>query len=268
LGAPALIQVKAKTQQQRQTVPMELGASIAALLAHCHVAINGHAVPVLSLGLAGLASGFTHCAAMCGPFMLSQAGNRLAALPVSDATVLRRVAGAAALPYQLGRATTYAALGAIVAAGFGGLVPTGVAPSAVALVLAATVATLMLRGAGQFALTVQASPLIRLVGRLAAPLVERPLGWTGFGLGLVLGLLPCGVVYSALLLAASTGSATAGMLGMLAFAVGTIPGLVAVGWLGHIALGRWRVHVQQLPGLILLLNALALLAINVRPILA
>jgi uncharacterized protein len=249
-------------------MPMELGASIAALLAHCRVAIDGHAAPLLSLGLAGLVSGFTHCAAMCGPFMLTQAGHRLAASPLSDSGILRRVVGAAALPYQLGRATTYALLGAMVAGGLGALVPADVAPGAAALFLAVTSVMVVLYSKSRFVPAARTSPLVHLVGRLAAPLVRRPLGWTGFGLGLVLGLLPCGVVYTALLLAASTGDALAGAIGMLTFAVGTMPGLALVGWLGHVALGHWRSELRQVPAAILLVNAVALLAINAHLIFA
>ena len=49
------------------------------------------------------------------------------------------------------------------------------------------------------------------------------------GLGAINGWLPCGLVYSALLVAASSGGATPGALGMFLFGVGTIPALLVVG---------------------------------------
>jgi uncharacterized protein len=50
-----------------------------------------------------------------------------------------------------------------------------------------------------------------------------------FGLGLVWGWLPCGLVYSALALAMTTGSATDGAVVMLVFGLGTLPVLMVMG---------------------------------------
>ena len=51
-----------------------------------------------------------------------------------------------------------------------------------------------------------------------------------FGVGLLWGWLPCGLVYSASLYALGSGSAWQGGLMMLAFAFGTLPNLLAMGW--------------------------------------
>src|SRR3990170_584399 len=64
-----------------------------------------------ALFAAGLVGGIGHCAGMCGPFVLAQAEARLAAVPAARLGELHRVAGAALLPYHLGRLTTYAGLG-------------------------------------------------------------------------------------------------------------------------------------------------------------
>ena len=50
-----------------------------------------------------------------------------------------------------------------------------------------------------------------------------------FTLGLILGFLPCGLVYAALLKAMDSGSALAGALTMLAFGAGTAVALLAIG---------------------------------------
>lgn len=234
------------------------------LLAHCRTAFTDAGGPIASLALAGLLSGVTHCAGMCGPFVLAQVGNRLAVLPLAASGTLRRLLGAAALPYQLGRATTYGLLGAIAAAGFGGAVPAGALPVVAAVLMLAASGAIVLQASGRWSM---AGPGVRwglAIGRLAAPLIDRPFGWTGYGLGVVLGLLPCGVLYAALLLAASTGNALAGALGMLVFALATAPGLILVGWLGHFALGRWLRSLRHAPAIILLVNAVALLAMSGR----
>ena len=61
-----------------------------------------------------------------------------------------------------------------------------------------------------------------------------------YGLGVVLGFLPCGLLYGALAAAGGTGSAIDGALAMAAFAVGTVPALVATGWGGLLVRRRLR----------------------------
>ncbi len=57
-------------------------------------------------------------------------------------------------------------------------------------------------------------------------------------LGALLGFLPCGLIYAMLGKAASTGSAGAGALVMLAFGAGTVPALLLVAFLPTCS--RWR----------------------------
>lgn len=51
-----------------------------------------------------------------------------------------------------------------------------------------------------------------------------------FGVGLLWGWLPCGLVYSASLYALGSGHTLSGGAAMLAFALGTLPNLLAMGW--------------------------------------
>jgi sulfite exporter TauE/SafE len=56
----------------------------------------------------------------------------------------------------------------------------------------------------------------------------RP-GWTGrVALGVCWGLLPCGLVYTLLLTAASTGSPVEGALVMMSFGLGTLPSMLGL----------------------------------------
>ena len=50
-----------------------------------------------------------------------------------------------------------------------------------------------------------------------------------FGVGALWGWLPCGLVYNASLFALSSGSAGTGALYLLAFVLGTLPNLLAMG---------------------------------------
>jgi sulfite exporter TauE/SafE len=67
--------------------------------------------------------------------------------------------------------------------------------------------------------------------RKIMPLIQR-LGrpdraWKIFAIGLLWGWLPCGLVYSSLAAASTTGSARSGALFMLCFGLGTLPALLA-----------------------------------------
>jgi len=187
-----------------------------------------------ALFMAGLVGGATHCAAMCGPFVLAQA----AALADQTAAggVLRRLSGAALAPYHFGRALGYGVLGAM-AGGVVGAVSLG---TGWRLVLAGMLA---LAALGMFA---QASTRIAaLLPRVAAPrlpgvlearlgaLLAAPNGLRGVALGLMLSALPCGLLYGALAGAAATGSALGGALAMVSFVAGTIPALIGVALLGR-----------------------------------
>lgn len=81
--------------------------------------------------------------------------------------------------------------------------------------------------------------------------VRNPAG--AFALGLVWGWLPCGLVYSVLVAALATGSALDGGLLMLAFGLGTLPTLLAMG-LAAVRLKAWlqQKWVRLISGLLVL----------------
>ncbi len=242
----------------------DLGALLHSGVAICRVGIEGREGLIGSLFLTGLVGSLTHCSGMCGPFVLAQVAARMEAIPLERMTEMRRLAGAALLPYHLGRATTYGVLGAL-AASFAGILG-GAAPFRLLGGGLLIVAALLLLG--------MAVPSIRgLVGgkggggesRWASgigcwvrPLFASPFGWRGWGLGMALGFIPCGLLYAALAAAAAGGNAIAGAAGMLAFAAGTVPMLVGIGAVGHAALGRWRQQLLLLTPVLLILNAAVL----------
>ena len=91
--------------------------------------------------------------------------------------------------------------------------------------------------------------------RLAAPLLRDPVGWRGYGLGLALGLLPCGFLYSALIAASGAGGALEGGLAMAAFALGTGVSLIAVATAGRLTVALRTGLASRLAGWALLVNA-------------
>jgi uncharacterized protein len=204
----------------------------------------------------GLLGSFGHCVGMCGPLVGSFA---LAAGPLGPRRAL-----AGQLAYHAGRVTTYALLGAVmgltgsfvnVAGRLAGL------QQAVAVLAGLLMIALGLGAAGLSA------GLKRLEARASArvvALVRGLLDGGGVGrlypTGLALGLLPCGLSWTAFLGAAGTGSAAEGLLLALAFGLGTVPVLLAVGAAGAAAGGRGRGRLSRLAGVaVALLGVLFLL---------
>jgi Uncharacterized conserved protein len=244
--------------------PQLLDSLLTAGLAHCSATVTTHGGLITSLFLAGLVGSVTHCVGMCGPFVLSQTVARLEAVPAGDLSEWHRLAGAALLPYHLGRATTYVILGTLAATFAGGLITLGqlrwLPPALLALAAVFFVAYALQRlavrlpwrssgGGGRWARRID--PIVR-------PLFARPVGRRGYVLGVVLGFIPCGLLYGAMAAAAASGDALAGAFAMLAFAAGTIPALLVVGLSGHVAGSRWRGVAFRLAPALMLLNAAAL----------
>lgn len=211
-----------------------------------------------SLFLAGLVGGTLHCAGMCGPFVLSQVMADAERTTVARYGEWRRLAGAALLPYHLGRLTTYTVLGAIAGYATALFAATSMFAwlSGGLLVLAASLMVLQALG-----LTLGGATLPRFLATLAGSLSNGRHAATRYALGVVLGFLPCGLLYGALAAAAGTASAVEGAAAMAAFALGTAPALLAVGWGGLILRRRLREGTRWIATPLLLANAGVMLAL-------
>jgi sulfite exporter TauE/SafE len=234
----------------------------------CGAAAVDNAPLLTVLFLAGLSGGATHCAGMCGPFVLALSGARAFGPTPQPLSEWRRLAGAALIPYHLGRATTYVALGVAAAMLTGGLVQAVGYPWIAALPLLATAivfaATAVETAVPSIAPGAPKRLIGGVIGNFAGPMLREPSGWRGYGAGVALGFLPCGLVYAAVAAAAATGGAIAAGLGMLAFVLGTVPGLVAVAWLGALAARRYRALARYAVPPVMAVNALILVLLAWR----
>lgn len=239
-------------------------------LAHCTVVVEENGGLLTTLFLAGLLGSATHCMSMCAPFVLSQVTARLETISLNEMSEFKRLSGAALIPYHLGRMTTYIGLGLAV-----GLLAQGAIEfsgmkwiSAGLLVFAAlfflgyalkrlgiTFPSLPFFGTG----SQSEGYLAQKLGQKLKPFFARPVGINGYLLGIGLGFLPCGLLYGALAASAASADFLAGAFGMMAFALGTIPALMAVGFAGHMAGQKWRTVIIDLAPLLLVLNAGVLL---------
>jgi sulfite exporter TauE/SafE len=212
-----------------------------------------------SLFLAGLAGSLVHCVGMCGPFVLGQVMADATAGTAGNYGEWRRLAGASLIPYHLGRLTTYTMLGAAAGAATALFTATSTFAwlSGALLLIAATLMAMQ-----AFGLAVGAtSPLTAGLARLAGPLSSSRGPLARYALGVVLGFLPCGLLYGAIAAAGGTASTREGALAMAAFALGTAPALVAVGWGGLIARRRLHDVARWIAAPLLLANAVLMLAL-------
>ena len=186
-----------------------------------------------ALFIAGLLGGVGHCLGMCGP-LVALAGIRLkerrAGRPAENQGAVRRPPVMPTLVYHGARIAVYAALGATVGA-VGSLVGLGRNVTNVGAALGIAIGLLIL------AMGLGYAGLLPAVARerggrwwsgAAAWALRRP-GVSGAALlGALNGLLPCGLVYGALLAAAGAGSAGGGALYLLVFGAATFPALAIV----------------------------------------
>ena len=187
----------------------------------------------------GFTIGFGHCIGMCGPIVVSLTLN------LKERSIL-----APQLLYHLGRIITYAILGGIVAAAGSLTMVAANIESIQKSVMIFSGALIMLMGLAMAGWI----PFGKIFGDHSSPggiiskgfakLLRIKSTMVYLPLGLLLGLLPCGPVYTALLGAARTGmegntvyhGLLTGMGLMAAFGLGTVPALFLVAKLADL---RW-----------------------------
>lgn len=182
----------------------------------------------IAIFLVGLLGG-THCVGMCGGIVGALT------VPVPGAAMRQWPIH---LAYNLGRIATYVGLGALMGTvGTVGLLFNGMLPVQIALYV---LANLMLVALGLYltGFTAPLAPVERFGHRLwrrVQPLTRRFLPARtpvqALPLGMLWGLVPCGLIYSVLATALVTGSAQRGAALMAAFGLGTLPNLLLAGML-------------------------------------
>ena len=206
--------------------------------------------------------GTGHCLGMCGPLVIAFPGRT------------GRMAGH--LAYHAGRLMTYAVMGGAVAglgrvfeamgAATGADPLTWVARTQVAL---SAMAAFFLLGFGLARLGLLREPVwlnVAAPSRLpgAGPLLrsafDSPAIWPMWPVGMLMGLLPCGLSYAALARALAAGRVSDGALMLLCFGVGTLPGMLLLGTgIGRLLL-PWRRQGELLAGMIMIGMAARLLS--------
>lgn len=209
----------------------------------------GMAWAAFILGLAGS----LHCAGMCGPLAV--------ALPHPGRGMAGFVGGR--LLYQLGRVATYVALGAA-SGGLGHSLTMAGVQRWVSFGAGVVVLSGLLTAAWATPAAWVGRWTLRVKGWLGWSLRRRTMGSLCV-LGMVNGLLPCGLVYAAAAMAATAGGAWAGMGAMALFGLGTVPVMLGLGLGGRALPVAWRLKLSALTpaslavvGVLLVLRGMAL----------
>jgi sulfite exporter TauE/SafE len=179
------------------------------------------------MGLAGS----LHCAGMCGPLVLAATAKN----PFALSKVI----------YNLGRVLTYGLLGMLVGA-FGGFINIGSYQNVFAYLLGGT---FLLMGFG-------AINGVRIPG--LTWLVHQFTNWLKgvfgnllkgrkniFFLGMLNGLLPCGLTYLALTYCLTLDSLKEGFFFMLVFGAGTLPVMVGLLWVLGVTLDKVKLNYRK-----------------------
>lgn len=200
-------------------------------------------ISALVLGLAGS----FHCAGMCGPIAI--------ALPLHGNSTGGKILGGSL--YNLGRTLTYGIMGAIF-----GLLGQGVAMMGFQQKVSVIMGSLMIISVLFPALFRNQYNMekswISFVGKLKSTIGKMFSIRTFsslFFIGMLNGLLPCGLVYMALAGAIGTGEVVTGSLYMIMFGLGTLPMLLGITLAGNMMGLAFRNRINKLiPVLVILVG--------------
>lgn len=196
--------------------------------------------------------GSLHCVGMCGPIAL--------AMPFQ--TQNRWQTTGNILLYNSGRILTYSLLGTLI-----GFLGQTIALAGLQIYFSLGLGVLMLVVA-VFSINIESHmqriPLLfRLntwVKERMAVLLRKEKLKTLFSLGMLNGLLPCGLVYLAIVGAVATANVWQGALYMALFGAGTIPLLLSTALLGQFIPLKWRGQLKRMLPVLYLFFALLFIA--------
>jgi len=220
--------------------------------------------PLLAAAFGAGLLGSAHCLGMCSGI------SGLFAVGATVASIKTHVP--LAIAYNVGRVLSYAFLGIVVAAVGGATV--GIIPSLAGPVRLASGLLIIVIGL-QVAFNWRLLAPIERVGAVfwnrlapqAKGLIPATSIASAIGLGLIWGWLPCGLVYGALLLAATTADPVGGGLVMTAFGLGTMPAMI-LSWLSAARVSAFIGRNRVAAGLLIAVLGLATIAMPLMGMLA
>lgn len=230
---------------------------------------------ILALFIFGIVGSFTHCVGMCGPIALGQMNIRLMHLDNKQLTNWNKLNCALSLPYYLGKAITYGLLALMVkflSVSLGDNNALRIA-AAILLVIGALIclqiATVKLFSIKLFSRFKSTSKILKflesyVIGAVKA-LSLKPFGLQGFFMGMILGLIPCGLVMSSIMIVTSyKSSLLIAFLAMFFFGLGTFPALFALSFFGQNIMLKAKKYLSFIYSVFMFINFVLLLKFAIK----
>lgn len=205
-----------------------------ALLARCSAAFSQGEGMFAVFFLGGLMGSLTHCLVMCGPVVACQSA--------CGGGCGKRMSAASQWQYHFGRLMTYGALGF-----FAALLSKQLAAASYWPTLSAT---MIVMAGGLFLLSAilpNQHPLLAYTPK------------NGFLCGVLMSFMPCGLIYAALMMAATLTNPLAGMFAMWLFVLGTIPALLVASGSAAMLAVKWQEMMRGIGRFGMAFNGLTLL---------
>jgi hypothetical protein len=181
--------------------------------------------------------GSLHCLGMCGPIAM--------ALPMGDQSTTGRLYGG--VLYNLGRVLTYTWLGLILGLAGGFLITPKVQSSiSIAFGTVILLSLFLPKGIKQsFANASPAQGFFLNLRKQLGKLLSAQTNSSFFDIGMLNGLLPCGMIYLALTSSFLTGNILKGGLFMAAFGAGTFPAMLTAVFFGSLINQQVRLNLRK-----------------------
>jgi sulfite exporter TauE/SafE len=209
----------------------------------------------------GVLGGFGHCIGMCGPLVASYALVRA----TRPQPIFLRMAPH--LLYNMGRITTYGLIGGIMGLS-GSFVNVAGRLAGIQNVVAVVAGVMMifmgLSIAGIAGTTAWIEKHNLSVLRTSQRVLASSSTLRYYPLGLLLGLLPCGLSYTVFIASAGTGGLLPGMLTALLFGLGTLPALLAFGAVMSSLSAALRGRIYRTSGVIVMIMGIYFLFRGLR----
>jgi sulfite exporter TauE/SafE len=209
----------------------------------------------------GVLGGFGHCIGMCGPLVVSYT---MAQAPASQPFLSRM---APHMLYNSGRITAYALIGGVMGLSGSFVNVTGRLAGiqnivAVFAGVAMIFMGLSIVGIGAKTAWIEKHNLPVL--RAAQVVLAWPSPLRYYPLGLILGMLPCGLSYTVFIASAGTGGLFPGMMTALLFGLGTLPALLIFGALVASISASLRGRIYRAGGVVVMMMGIYFLFRGIR----
>jgi sulfite exporter TauE/SafE len=214
-------------------------------------------IEFVTLFLIGFLGGFSHCIGMCGGIVLTYT------LKIEENDPLIKPSRWQLIKphflYNMGRIITYTFLGEIfglIGGTLGIIFAIRDFQGGLQLIAGFIMLLMGIELAGLIpSLSPDTFPGINKFKQLITSLFNRVNRKNIFGLGLVLGFLPCGLVYAVGAKAAATQSFVGGMLTMLVFGLGTFPAMLITGMSAHFISNKFRRRLYRVAAIMVMILA-------------